>query len=90
MKVGLGHLGEVEVDHHIDGLDVDATCEKVRTDEVPAEAGPEVMEDPVPVGLRHLGVDVVAGVAQLGDLLGEQLHPLCRVAEDDALEEERS
>ena len=48
------------------------------------------MEDPVPVGLRHLGVDVVAGVAQLCDLLGQQLNPLCGVAEDDALQEESS
>ena len=35
--------------------------------------------------LGHLGVDVVAAVAELGDLLGEQLDPLSGVAEDDAL-----
>ena len=35
--------------------------------------------------LGHFGMYVVAGVAQLGDLLGQQLHPLGRVAEDDAL-----
>ena len=45
------------------------------------------MEHPVPVCLGHLGVDVVAGVPKLGDLLRQQLHSLCRVAEDDALEE---
>ena len=43
------------------------------------------MEHPVPVRLGHLGVDVVAGVPKLGDLLRQQLHSLCRVAEDDAL-----
>ena len=32
------------------------------------------MEDPVSVGSGHLGVNVVAGVAQLCDLLGQQLH----------------
>ena len=35
--------------------------------------------------LHHLGVDVEAGVAQLGDLLGQELHPLGGVAEDDRL-----
>ena len=43
------------------------------------------MKDYVPVGLGHLGVDVVAGVAQLRDLLGPQLHPLCGVVEGDTL-----
>lgn len=35
--------------------------------------------------LHHLGVDVEAGVAQLGDLLGQELHPLSGVTEDDGL-----
>ena len=43
------------------------------------------MEDAVSVLLHHLRVDVEAGVAELSDLLGEQLHTLCRVAEDDWL-----
>ena len=43
------------------------------------------MEHPVSVRLGHLGVDVVAAVAELGDLLGEELDPLSGVAEDDAL-----
>ncbi len=46
---------------------------------------PEVVEDPVPVALEHLGVDVEARVAKLGDLLGQQLHAVDRVAEDDGL-----
>lgn len=33
--------------------------------------------------LHHLSVDVEAGVAQLRDLLGQQLHPLSGVTEDD-------
>ena len=85
VQVGLGHLGKVEVHHDVDGLDVDAAGEEVSADEVAAEAGPEVMEDLVPVDLSHPEVDVVAGVAQLGDSLGQELHPLRRVAEDDAL-----
>lgn len=35
--------------------------------------------------LHHLSVDVEAGVTQLSDLLGQQLHPLCGVTEDDGL-----
>lgn len=35
----------------------------------------EFVEDAVAVGLLHLGVDVEARVAQLRDLLGEELHP---------------
>jgi len=35
--------------------------------------------------LHHLGVDVEAGVAQLSDLLGQELHPLSGVTEDDRL-----
>lgn len=43
------------------------------------------MEDTVAVGLSHLSVDVVAGVTQVGDLLGQQFNSLGGVAEDDAL-----
>ena len=68
-------------------LNIDAAGEKIWADEVAAESRPEVVEHPVPVCLGHLGVDVVAGVPKLGDLLRQQLHSLCRVAEDDALEE---
>ena len=89
MQVGLSHLGEVEVDDDVDSLNVDTSGEEIAAHEVPAEAGPEVVEDSVAVSLSHLGVDVVAGVPKLGDLLRQQLHSLCRVAEDDALEEKR-
>ena len=40
---------------------------------------------PVTIGLLHLGVDVEARVAQLGDLLGQQLHAVHGVAEDNGL-----
>ena len=43
------------------------------------------MEDPVSVCLEHLCVRVEARVAELGDLLGEQLDSVRRVAEDDRL-----
>ena len=45
----------------------------------------EVMEDAVAVALHHLCVDVEAGVAQLRHLLGQELHAVHRIAEDDGL-----
>ena len=53
--------------------------------QVPTLPIAKVVEDFVSVVLRHFGVDVETGVAQLGYLLGQQLHSLSRVAEDDAL-----
>jgi len=85
VQVSLGHLGEIEVDDNVYSLDVDAPGEEVAADEVPTQPSAEVVEDSVPVGLGHLGVDVVAGVAQLRYLLSQQFHPLCRIAEYDAL-----
>ena len=43
------------------------------------------MEHPVPVGLKHLGMNIEAGVAQLCYFLGQQLNAVDRVAEDDGL-----
>lgn len=85
VQIRFCHLWKVEVDDNVDGLDVDSPCEEIGADEVPAEAGPEVVEDPVAVGLGHLGVDVVARVTKLSNLLGKQLHTLGRIAENDAL-----
>ena len=90
VQVGLGHLGEVEVDDDVHGLNVDAPREEVGADQVPAEPRPEVVKHPVPVGLGHLGVYVVAGVAQLRDLLGKQLDTLGGIAEDNALKWKRT
>lgn len=60
MQVGLGHLGEVEVDDHVDGLDVDTTGEQVGADQVAAGTVAEVVENAVAVVLTHLGVNVEA------------------------------
>uniref|UniRef100_A0A182JGA4 Uncharacterized protein n=1 Tax=Anopheles atroparvus TaxID=41427 RepID=A0A182JGA4_ANOAO len=84
-KVGLRHLGEIEVNYNIHSLYVDTTSEQIGADQVPAQARSEVVEHPVPVGLLHAGVNVVAAVAQLGDLFRQQLDTLRRVAEDDRL-----
>ena len=46
---------------------------------------PEVMEHPVPVTLKHLGMDVEARVPELGNLLGQQLDTVDRVAKNNGL-----
>jgi hypothetical protein len=40
------------------------------------------MENPVPVLLHHLGMDIKTGVAKLGDFLGQKFHPLHGITED--------
>lgn len=85
VQVRLCVLGEVKVDDDVDGLDVDAARQEVRAHEVAAHAVAEVVEDAVAVRLEHARVRVEARVAQLGDLLGEELDPVGRVAEDDRL-----
>lgn len=60
-------------------------CLLTCADQVPAQPIPEVVEHAVPVLLHHLGMDVEAGVAQLGDLPSQELNPLGRVTEDDRL-----
>lgn len=52
-----------------------------RADKITAEPKAEVMKHAVPVLLVHPGVYVKAGVAQLRDLLGQQLNSRRRVTE---------
>jgi len=85
MQIGLGVAREVEVHHHVHCLDVDPSGQQVGAHEIAAEALAEVVEHAIAVLLVHAGVDVVAGVAELGDLLCQQLHTLGRIAEDDGL-----
>lgn len=85
VQVRLGRFREVEVDDDVDGLDVDTAGEQVGADEVAADAVAEVVEDAVAVRLEHARVRVEARVAEFGNLLGEELDPVRRVAEDDRL-----
>lgn len=85
VKVSLGVSWEVEVDDDIDSLDVDTTGEQVGADQVSAVSLTEVVEDAVSVVLSHLGVNVVARVSDLSDLLGKKFDTLSGVTEDDRL-----
>mmetsp|Transcript_21738 Transcript_21738/g.60442 ORF Transcript_21738/g.60442 Transcript_21738/m.60442 type:complete len:268 (+) Transcript_21738:158-961(+) len=85
VKIGLGILREIKVDNDINSLDVDSSCEQVGGYKVPACPVPKIMKHAVAVALKHLCMDIKARVAELCDLLGEQLDPVHRVAEDYGL-----
>jgi translation elongation factor EF-1beta len=85
VEIGFGCSGEIKVDDDVDSLDVDTASEKVGADEVAGHAVAEIVKDPVSVGLKHLCVGVETRVAELGDLFGEELDSVGRVAENDGL-----
>lgn len=85
VQVGLCHLGEIEINNNVHSLYIDTSGEEIRADQIPAQPGSEVMENAISVCLLHLGVDVIAAVAELGDLFRQQFNTLCRIAEDDRL-----
>ena len=60
VKIGLGVLGEVKVDDDVHRLDIDTTGEQIGTDQVPANAIAEIVEDTVSGLLGHLGMTVKA------------------------------
>ncbi|KAH3662543.1 hypothetical protein OGAPHI_005795 [Ogataea philodendri] len=85
VKVCFCCFWEVKVHHHVDGLDIDTSGEEVGTHQVSDLALSELVEDLISGGLRHLGMRVVARVVQLCDFLGEKLHSVGGVTEDDGL-----
>ena len=85
MKVGLGILGEVEVDDDVHSLNIDTAGEQVGAHEVAADAIAEVVENTVAGLLEHLGMAVEARISEFRDLLGEELDSVGGVAEDDGL-----
>lgn len=85
MKVGFAILGEIKVNHHVYGLNIDTASEEVGTDEVATHAITEIMKDTVAVRLEHFGMRIKARVAKLGDLFGQEFDSIGRVAENDRL-----
>lgn len=51
VEISFGILGEIEVDDHVHGLDIDATREEIRTHQVAADPITEVVENAVPIVL---------------------------------------
>lgn len=58
---------------------------RTRRNQIAAVAIAEIVEHAVAVTLQHFRVDVVAAVAQLSNLLGEQLHAVHGITEDNGL-----
>jgi len=85
VEVGFRRPGEVEVYDDVHGLDVNAPCEEVGANKVPAVARPEVVENLVSVLLEHSGVYVVATESELRDLPRKKLNSVCGVAKNDGL-----
>lgn len=85
VEVGLCILWEIEIDDHVDSLNVNTTGKKIRANEIAAYTVPEIVEHTVTVMLQHLRVRVEAGVAKFGDLFRKQLHSVCGVAKNDGL-----
>ena len=56
MKVRLRILWKVEIDDDVDGLDINTSRKQVRTNEVPAYAVTEIVEDTITVRLQHFRV----------------------------------
>ena len=53
VQVGLGHLGEIKIEHHVNRWYVNATCEQVSTDQVTTVSDGELVEHTIPVTLVH-------------------------------------
>jgi hypothetical protein len=58
VKIGLRVLGEIKVDDDIDSLNVNTTCEQIRTNEIPADTIAEIVEDAIAVRLKHLRMGI--------------------------------
>ena len=85
MEVGLCILGEVKVNDNIDTLNINSTCKEIRCDKVTSGTIAKFMKDSITIGLLHLGMDVVAGVAKLGNFLGEEFDSVDRVTKYNGL-----
>jgi len=85
MQIRLRILGKIKVDDYVYGLNIDTSRQQITADKVSTRPGAKVVEDAVAVGLEHLCMAVETGVPQFGDLLGEQLDAIGRVAKNDGL-----
>lgn len=85
MEICLGILREIEVDNHVDGLDINTASEQIRTDQITTDSIAKIVEDPISIVLQHTCVGIEARITKLCDLLCKQLYTICRVAENNRL-----
>ena len=79
------YLGEVKVDHYINGLDIDATGEEIGRHQVPGSPIPELMENSVTIFLLHFGMNIKTAVSELGDFFGEKFDTIDRITKNHTL-----
>lgn len=75
VQVSLTRFRKIEIYDHINSLDIYSSGEQIGRNQTSAVSVSEVVEHSVPVVLPHFRVDLEAGLAQLSDLSGQQLHP---------------
>mmetsp|Transcript_1435 Transcript_1435/g.2632 ORF Transcript_1435/g.2632 Transcript_1435/m.2632 type:complete len:289 (+) Transcript_1435:1024-1890(+) len=85
VKIGLAVFREIKVDDHVYGLNINSSGEKIRSHQMSCSAVTELVEDTVSVGLLHLCMNVITGVAKFRNFLGQQFHAVYRVAKNDTL-----
>lgn len=85
VQVGLGGLGEVEVDDDIDSLDVNTSGQQIGAHQITHLALSKFVENFVSSQLGHFSVGIVTRVAKLSDLLGQQLDSVGGVTKNNGL-----
>lgn len=85
MEICLGILREIEVDNHVDSLDIDTASEQIRAHQITTDAIAKIVEDPISIVLQHTCVGIEARIAKLCNLLCKQLHTIGGIAENDRL-----
>ena len=83
VDVRLGVLRQVEIDHVVDPLDVDAARREVRRDERRHRPPAEGLEDALAPPLRHIAVECLDPVAKPREIARELVHPPLGAAEDE-------
>ena len=76
-------VGEIEIEHHLDVVDIDAAGRHVGGHQEAESAGAELAHNAVAGGLGHAAVDAVGRVARAHELLGQFIHHALGVGEDD-------
>ena len=65
VKISLRVLGEIKVDHDVNRLNIDTTCEQVSAHEAASLTVLKVMVDTVTIALLHLRMNVETRVTKL-------------------------
>lgn len=60
VKICFCVFGKVEIDDNVDGLDINTTSQKIRTDEIATDTISEIMENTISSCLLHARVGIEA------------------------------